>query len=64
MTIKQLKKGEWFTIKDYVVPAEQQVWVKGEYDRTTKSYSCYNYADVNKERFFKADKQVFTGFTF
>lgn len=64
MTIKDLKKGEYFTTKEIAEPTESQVWIRGEYDRTTKTYSATNFSDINRERFFKATKPVFTEFTF
>lgn len=59
MTIKDLKKGEYFTIKEIEEPTDSQIWVRNHYDRATKTYSASNYADINRERFFKASKQVF-----
>ena len=63
-TLKQLKKGEWFTLKSIENPNDTQVWIKGGYDRASKTYSCINFSDINRERFFKAGKAVFIGFTF
>jgi hypothetical protein len=62
--IKDLKKGEYFTLKEIEEPNESQVYVKGEYDRLSKTYSCNKFSDMNSERFFKGDKVVYTGFTF
>lgn len=64
MTVKELKKGEMFTVKEIEFPKESQVYVRGEYDRSSKTYSCYKWSDVNAERFFKGSKTVFTEFTF
>lgn len=65
-TIKQLKKGDFFTLNFHEFNAETecevkdtQVWIRGEYDRSTKRYSCTNFADFCKERFFKGDKIVY-----
>lgn len=65
-TIKELKRGEFFTLKDYgenSVP-ENSVWIRGEYERTSKKYSCYKFADMNHENFFKGDRIVYTEFEF
>lgn len=64
--IKDLKVGEFFTLKDYGEneTPERAVWVRGEYDRCSKTYSCYKFADVNHENFFKGSREVFTEFTF
>lgn len=64
MTIKQLKKGEFFTVKQIDNPNESQVWVRGDYDKSERKYECYKFSDVCACRFFKGDKEVYTGFTF
>ena len=64
--IKDLKIGEFFTLKDYGENdvLERVVWVRDEYDKSSKTYSCYKFSDTNKERFFKGAKEVFTEFYF
>ena len=64
MTIRELKKGDYFTLKEIAEPKESQVWVRGEYDRASKTYSATNWSDTSRERFFKAGKVVFVDFTF
>ena len=59
--LKELKKGDFFKLRDSDTAT---VYVKGEYDRSTKTYSCFKFEDVNDERFFKGSKKVFVGFTF
>lgn len=64
--IKDIKAGEFFTLKDYgeqEVP-ERVVWVRGEYDKSSKTYSCYKFSDVNREHFYKGTKKVFTELCF
>ena len=63
-TLRELKRGEWFTLKAIEEPDEMQVWVKDHYNRDEKTFTCHCFGDVNKERFFKASKKVCTGFTF
>jgi hypothetical protein len=63
-TIKELKQGEYFTLKEIEFPKESQVYVRGEYDRSSKTYSCTKWNDTCAERFFKGTKKVFTEFTF
>ena len=58
--IKELKKGEFLKRK----PDSKKVYVKGDYDRATKSFCCINYEDINDYIFIKATKAVFVGFTF
>lgn len=63
--IKDLKKGEFFTLKDYgECPDESKVYIRDSYDRTAKKYSCYKWSDINHESMIKADRTVFVGFTF
>lgn len=62
--IKELKKGDFFVLKDIEFPKDNQVWIRGEYDRSTKTYSAINYTDMNRERFFKGDKIIFNNITF
>lgn len=62
--LKNVKKGEWFTLKPIEEPKANQVWIKGHYERSEKKYSCYNFDDVCKERFFKSDKIVYCEFYF
>lgn len=61
--IKNLKKGEYIKRSIKGQPSER-VYIKGDYDRATKSYSCIAFNDINQEIFIKADKMVFYGFTF
>ena len=64
MTIRELKIGEYFTIKPISEPKESQVYIRGEYDRSEKKYSCGKFSDICAERYFKGDKEVYTDFTF
>lgn len=64
MKIRDLKQGAYFTLKQIEEPKENQVWVRGEYDHSTRTYSATNFSDMNRERYFKGDKEVFTDFTF
>ena len=58
--LKDLSNGDFFQLK----PNAKKVWVKGEYDRSQKKYSCINAENINDERFFKADQVVWLGFTY
>lgn len=64
MTVKELKKGDYFTKKNIEYPKDNQVWVRGEYDRTEKKYLCYNFADVNRWTYLKGTATIYTEFTF
>lgn len=62
--IKDLKAGEWFTLKPIDEPKETQVYIKGEYDRSERKYECGKWCDISYGRYFKGDKVVYVGFTF
>lgn len=64
MTIKELKKGEFFTLKPIENPTEKQVYIRGDYDRSSKKYSCGRFDDCSYEKEFKGDKVVYTDFVF
>ena len=67
-TISKLKKGEFFTLKYFddseVEVPETLVWIRGDYDRSSKTYSCYKFEDVNHENFFKGSRACFTDIFF
>ena len=64
--LKELKKGEFFTITNANIkrPLSSRVWVRGDYDRVTKKYECYKYDDVNHFREFRGEMPVNTDFIF
>lgn len=64
MKLKELKNGEMFTLKPIEYPKESQVYIREEYDRSTKKYICIKWSDVNAERLLKGDKEVYTEFYF
>lgn len=64
MTIKDLKRGEYFTLKEIEYPSDTQVYVRGEYDRSEKKYGCYKFSDMNSFRYLKGSKTVFMDFIF
>lgn len=64
MKIKELEKGAYFTKKAIEVPRESQVWVRGEYDRSSRKYECHRFDDVNTTCFLPGDREVFVDFVF
>lgn len=64
MKLKDLKKGEFFTKKDIPEPNFNQVFVRGDYDRSEKKYEIYRFSDVNACGMMKGDAEVYTDFTF
>ena len=64
MTVKQLKKGEFFTRRPIENPTEKQVFIRGEYDRAAKKYECARFDDISSAVYLSGDKEIFTDFTF
>lgn len=62
--LKDLKKGEYFTLKPITNPTEKQVYIKGDYDRTEKKYDCGRFHDISLNKYIKGDTIVYTDFTF
>ena len=63
--LKDLKKGEFFTLKDYGDdPDPARVYIRGEYDRAERKYEVTKFDDFNDFRFMKGERLVYTGFTF
>lgn len=60
-TVKEIKKGTYFRFKD---SKTAPVWIRGEYVREAKKYSCYRFDDVNHERLTKGSQEVFVDFEF
>ena len=64
MKVKDLKRGEYFTLRPIAEPKESQVFIRGEYDRTEKRYECIQFSDMCSTRYIKGDKEVYTDFIF
>jgi len=64
MELKELKKGEFFTLKQIEEPKATQVYIRGEYNRECKAYDCINFNDISKFRLLKGDRTIYTDFTF
>lgn len=64
MKLKDLKKGDYFTLKPIEYPKDSQVFIKGEYDRSTKKYLCYRWSNIFDKREIKGDKEVYVDFIF
>ena len=63
-TLKDLKKGEYFTLKPIAEPKESQVYIKEDYDRSEKKYCCSKFSDICASRMLKPTTKVYTEFTF
>ena len=64
MTLKQLKVGEYFTLKPLENPTEKQVFIRGEYDRTEKKFECGRFDNISYSRYLSGKTEVYTDFTF
>ena len=64
MTIKDLKKGDFFTLKNIENPTETQVWIRGDYDRSSKTYDCTRFDDICRTRSMKPTATVYVDFIF
>ena len=64
MKLKNLKKGDWFTLKNISEPKGNQVWIKEEYDRSTKKYLCIRWSDISDSKEISGEKEVYTNFIF
>lgn len=60
INIKSVKQGEYIKRK----ADAKTVFIKGAYDRATKSFECIDTEDMNRQVYIKADKPVFIGFTY
>lgn len=60
VTLKSVKTGDFIKRK----ADSKAIYIKGAYDRATKSFACTDVEDICREVFIKADKAVFIGFTY
>ena len=58
--LRDVKIGDYFRRK----PDSKTVYIRGQYDRTEKDYSCINDMDMSKEIFLKGTTKVWVGFTY
>lgn len=66
MKLKELKRGEYFTRKAMNEKEAKlsQVYIKEDYDRSTKKYWCQKWDDISKGMELKGDTEVYTDFIF
>ena len=60
ITLKSVKPGDYVKRK----ADSKAVYIKGAYDRTTKSFELKDVEDINRCVYVKSDKIVFIGFTY
>lgn len=64
MTVKDLKKGEYFTLKPIEYPKDSQVYIRDDYDRSERKYLVVRFDDCSSSRLLKPETPVYTHFTF
>lgn len=62
--LKELKKGDFFTLKPIEEPKDSQVYIRGEYDRSERKFDCGKFSDISASRYLSGDREVYTEFTF
>lgn len=62
--MKDLKRGDFFTLRPISEPKENQVYIRGEYDRSERKYWAQKWSDISAGRYLKGDTVVYTEFTF
>jgi hypothetical protein len=60
-TIRKTAKGEFIRLKQ---SDTAPVWVRGHYDRESKTYALSKADDMNHETFVKGTRKCFVGFTY
>ena len=66
MKLKELKRGDYFTrqpMHEQEAKASQ-VYIKEDYDRSTKKYWCQKWDDISRGIELKGDTEVYQDFTF
>lgn len=66
MKLKELKRGEFFVRKPMngQEAKASQVYIKQDYDRSTKKYWCQKWDDISRVIELKGDAEVYQDFTF
>lgn len=62
--VKDLKKGEWFTLKPIEQPRESQVFIKSDYDREERKYWATKWSDISDGKYLDGNRVVYTDFEF
>ena len=67
MTLSELKRGEYFTLKPIAEPTADQVFIKGWFDRRQNKYDCERYnakCRHGAKRMLNSNTKVYTDFVF
>ena len=59
--VNKVNQGTYFKLK----PTDTApLWVRDHYDRSSKTYACHKYDDLNHEKFFKGKRKIYIDFIF
>jgi len=62
--LKELKKGEFFTLKPVEEPKESQVFIKSDYDRSERKYWATKWTDIGDGKYVSGEREVYIDFCF
>lgn len=62
--LKNVKIGDYFTLRPLEEPKASQVYVRSDYDREIKKYEVYKFIDCGDFRMMRGDKIVYVDFFF
>lgn len=62
--LKDLKQGEFFTLKPIAMPKESQVYIRKEYDRSERKYWAQKFDDISDGKYIAGNREVYTDFVF
>lgn len=60
-TIREVKLGDYVRL---ACSETAPVWVRGEYDRSTKTYEMHRADDINDSKQFNPRRNCYVGFTY
>ena len=63
-TLNKLKKGDYFKTIDKKGNPSKTVYVKDDYDKSTRKYIVYKFSDINADKLLKGSAAVTTDFIF
>lgn len=62
--LKDVKNGDYFTLRPVEEPKDSQVYVRGDYCREEKKYEVYKFANIGDFRLLRGDRIVYVDFIF
>lgn len=62
--LKDLRPGEYFTLRPIAEPRESQVYIRGNYDRSERKYWAQKFDDISAGKYIPGNREVYTEFVF